>query len=292
MRARAGWSGGLVIALALWSLLPGGGVRAAAAQGVPVGTAQNAVGTLVVVRTDGIEHRLQGRGSLPLFEGDVLRTEAASQALIQLRPGIPVALNERTSLKILSRWDKTGGTTRILRVSRGGDLGQGGGRREPARGREPRRRRRGARRRDRSEGGRGRSELAHRGAGHRGAGHALRRLHGTRRDRQRGRARRGVHGPAAGERGGGGVLEAGGVAVTVGRSAEDQIERDAEAPQPDHDADEGAGLALDRLAVERRRETRRLVRRISTIPATRMIESTRATESSIRTALAVGRALG
>ena len=120
MSARGGWSGGLVIALALWSLLPGGGAGPAAAQGVPVGTAQNAVGTLVVVRTDGIEHRLQGRGSLPLFEGDVLRTEAASQALIQLRPGIPVALNERTSLKILSRWDKTGGTTRILRVSRGG----------------------------------------------------------------------------------------------------------------------------------------------------------------------------
>lgn len=120
MGARAGWSGGLVIALALWSLLPVGGVRPAAAQGVPVGTAQNAVGTLVVVRTDGIEHRLQGRGSLPLYEGDVLRTEAASQALIQLRPGMPVALNERTTLKILSRWDKTGGTTRILRVSRGG----------------------------------------------------------------------------------------------------------------------------------------------------------------------------
>lgn len=120
MSARAGWSGGVVIALALWSLLPVAGVRPAAAQGVPVGTAQNAVGTLVVVRTDGIEHRLQGRGSLPLFEGDLLRTEAASQALIQLRPGIPVALNERTAVKILSRWDKTGGTTRILRVSRGG----------------------------------------------------------------------------------------------------------------------------------------------------------------------------
>ena len=118
-----------MIALALWSLLPGGGAGPAAAQGVPVGTAQNAVGTLVVVRTDGIEHRLQGRGSLPLFEGDVLRTEAASQALIQLRPSIPVALNERTSLKILSRWDKTGGTTRILRVSRGGS----GPRRGPAR---------------------------------------------------------------------------------------------------------------------------------------------------------------
>lgn len=120
MSARARWAGAVVVALGFCSLLPGGGAGPAQAQGVPVGTAQNAVGTLVVVRTDGIEHRLQGRGSLPLFEGDVLRTEAASQALIQLRPGIPVALNERTSLKILSRWDKTAGTIRILRVSRGG----------------------------------------------------------------------------------------------------------------------------------------------------------------------------
>lgn len=120
MTARAGWRGGWTMALGLWALLAGGGLDPAAAQGVPVGTAQNAVGTLVVVRTDGIEHRLQGRGSLPLFEGDVLRTEANTQALIQLRPGVPVALNERTTLKILSRWEKTGGTTRILRVSRGG----------------------------------------------------------------------------------------------------------------------------------------------------------------------------
>jgi hypothetical protein len=119
MRARRGWSLGLAIAAAAWSVLPGGGAAPAAAQGVPVGAAQNAVGTLVVVRTDGIEHRLQGRGSLPLFEGDVLRTETGSQALIQLRPGIPVALNERTTLRILSRWEK-GGTMRILRVSRGG----------------------------------------------------------------------------------------------------------------------------------------------------------------------------
>lgn len=120
MRALVASGGGLVIALTIWSLLPGGDAGRVAAQGLPVGTAQNAVGTLVVVRTDGIEQRLQGRGSLPLFEGDVLRTEAASQGLIQLGPGIPVALNERTTLRILSRWDKTGGTTRILRVSRGG----------------------------------------------------------------------------------------------------------------------------------------------------------------------------
>jgi len=110
----------VIVALGLctWLLLPGG-VVPVAAQGVPVGTAQNAVGTLVVVRTDGIEHRLQGRGALPLFEGDVLRTDPGSQALIQLRPGTPVALNEKTTLKILSRWDKTSGTMRILRVRQG-----------------------------------------------------------------------------------------------------------------------------------------------------------------------------
>ena len=114
--------GGLVTAGVVAVLALAGGPRSAGAQGQPVGTAQNAVGTLVVVRTDGIEHRLQGKGSLPLFEGDVLRTEPASQALIQLRPSTPVALNEKTSLKILSRWDKSlggNGIIRILRVSGG-----------------------------------------------------------------------------------------------------------------------------------------------------------------------------
>lgn len=115
---------GPVLVVALGAALAGlaADPRPAEAQGQPVGTAQNAVGTLVVVRTDGIEHRLQGKGSVPLFEGDVLRTEPASQALIQLRPGTPVALNEKTSVKILSRWDKNAGasgTIRILRVSRG-----------------------------------------------------------------------------------------------------------------------------------------------------------------------------
>ncbi|HKW90518.1 MAG TPA: FecR family protein [Methylomirabilota bacterium] len=108
----------VAVGLAAWLVLAAT-VGPAAAQGGPVGTAQNVVGTLVVVRTDGIEARLQGRGALPLYEGDVLRTEPGSQALIQLRPGIPVALNEKTTLRILSRWEKTGGTTRILRVSRG-----------------------------------------------------------------------------------------------------------------------------------------------------------------------------
>ena len=89
------------------------------AQSALAGTAQNSVGVLVVVRPDGIEDRLQGKGSLQLFEGDVLRTEPASQALIELRDGVKVALNENTTFKILSRWEKAKGTTRILRLRQG-----------------------------------------------------------------------------------------------------------------------------------------------------------------------------
>ncbi len=104
---------GAVLALLLW------GGTAASAQGTPVGTAQNAIGTLLVVRSDGIEDRLQGKGALPLYEGDVLRTEASSQALIQFREGVQVALNEATAFRILSRWEKARGITRIIRMQRG-----------------------------------------------------------------------------------------------------------------------------------------------------------------------------
>lgn len=105
--------GAAVFVLLLW------GAPSASAQGTPVGTAQNAIGTLLVVRSDGIEDRLQGKGSLPLYEGDVLRTEAATQALIQFRDGVQVALNEGTAFKILSRWEKARGITRIIRLSQG-----------------------------------------------------------------------------------------------------------------------------------------------------------------------------
>ena len=105
--------GAAALVLLLWGAPP------ASAQGTPVGMAQNAIGTLLVVRSDGIEDRLQGKGSLPLYEGDVLRTEAATQALIQFRDGVQVALNEGTAFKILSRWEKARGITRIIRLSQG-----------------------------------------------------------------------------------------------------------------------------------------------------------------------------
>ena len=59
------WALGL---LPMWSVVP------VFAQSAQVGTAQNAIGTLVVVRPDGIEDRLQAKGSLQLFEGDVFLT--------------------------------------------------------------------------------------------------------------------------------------------------------------------------------------------------------------------------
>lgn len=96
-----------------WLVLP------AAAQSIRVGQTQNAIGMLVVVRSDGIEERLQGKGPVPIFEGDVLRTESSSQALIEFRDGIQLAISENTSLKILSRWEQAKGITPILRLKRG-----------------------------------------------------------------------------------------------------------------------------------------------------------------------------
>ena len=107
---------GCVLTMSLvlvWSAAP------VSAQSAQVGTAQNAIGVLVVVRPDGIEDRLQAKGSLQLFEGDVLRTEPASQALIEFKDGVQVALNENTSFKILSRWEKAKGITRIIRLKQG-----------------------------------------------------------------------------------------------------------------------------------------------------------------------------
>lgn len=96
-----------------------GGVTLGFAANAPVGWAVNAIGTLTITRADGVEEQLQGRKTLPLYEGDVLKTDASSQAYIQLKQGVNIALNEETSLKILSRWQKDKPTTWILRLSQG-----------------------------------------------------------------------------------------------------------------------------------------------------------------------------
>jgi ferric-dicitrate binding protein FerR (iron transport regulator) len=91
----------------------------AGAAGAPIGWAVNAIGTLTVVRGDGVQEQLQGRKTLPLYDGDVLKTDASSQAYIQLKLGVNVALNEETSIRILSRWQKDKPITSILRLSQG-----------------------------------------------------------------------------------------------------------------------------------------------------------------------------
>jgi hypothetical protein len=84
-----------------------------------VGNAVNAIGEFTVFRTDGIQEQLEGQGTLPLFEGDRVRTGQGSQALMQFTNGIQVALNEDTEFLILSRWEKSKGYTKILRLSAG-----------------------------------------------------------------------------------------------------------------------------------------------------------------------------
>jgi hypothetical protein len=91
----------------------------AVAQNTSVGLATNAIGTLTIVRTDGVQQRLQGKGSVPLYEGDVLQTDGSSQALIEFKEGIQIALNESSSFKLLSRWEQGKPTTRILRLKQG-----------------------------------------------------------------------------------------------------------------------------------------------------------------------------
>ncbi|BFU96695.1 MAG: conserved exported protein of unknown function [Nitrospira sp.] len=108
-----------MIAVLLLGVLNLATLPTAYADNTPMGTATNAIGTLVIVRTDGVQQRLQGKGNVPLYEGDVLKTDAGSQALITFTEGIEVALNENTSFKLLSRWEKDKPTVRILRLKEG-----------------------------------------------------------------------------------------------------------------------------------------------------------------------------
>ena len=115
------WNQQTFIFLCLLGLfwLPLNSLDRAFATGEAVGTAKNAIGGFMVVRSDGIEEQLEGKGALPLFEGDVLKTEGSSQAMIEFNDGIQVALNENTMFTILSRWEKDKGFTRVLRLKHG-----------------------------------------------------------------------------------------------------------------------------------------------------------------------------
>jgi hypothetical protein len=105
--------------LAVAFLLVAGGGERVAAQSEQIGQVVSSMGTTVVVRTDGIQERLQGKGAVRLFEHDVIRADAGVRAVIELKEGIRIALNEKTTATLHSRWEKARGTTRIVRLSVG-----------------------------------------------------------------------------------------------------------------------------------------------------------------------------
>ncbi len=107
-----------IVALTITASLAGI-VQEIHAANAPIGWAVNAIGTLTIVRTDGVQEQLQGRKTVNLYEGDVLKTDPGTQAYLQLKEGVNVAMNEDTTFKILSRWQKDKPTTRILRLSQG-----------------------------------------------------------------------------------------------------------------------------------------------------------------------------
>ena len=81
--------------------------------------------SVMVVHPDGIQDRLRGKGLVKLFEEDVLKTEPGSQALIDFTDGVVLALNQNTTIKLLSRWEKTKGITRIAQLDGDGHLVDG-----------------------------------------------------------------------------------------------------------------------------------------------------------------------
>lgn len=112
---RKRWSGSALALLLALVWLP----LTAWAANIVVGVAKNAVGTLLITHSDGVEERLRGKGALTLYEGDVLSTGADSRALIELRDGTRLGLDYQTRAIILSRWEKGKDDTRILRLGKG-----------------------------------------------------------------------------------------------------------------------------------------------------------------------------
>ena len=98
---------------------PPGGVSGGpvlVAQLAAVGQAENAVGTLIVRRADGRVDQLRGQGSLPLFEGDELKTQRGSKALVRLADGAQLALNEETTFVVRGRAERGAGVLRLFKL--------------------------------------------------------------------------------------------------------------------------------------------------------------------------------
>jgi hypothetical protein len=92
------------------------GLPLAFAQLTPVGNAENAVGALIVRRTDGRVEQLRGKGSFPLYEGDECKTERGGKAFIRLTDGTQLAMNEETTFVVRARTERSRGVIRIFKL--------------------------------------------------------------------------------------------------------------------------------------------------------------------------------
>ena len=88
-------------------------------QMTPLASVRNAVGGVVVVRTGGLQERVQGKASVLLYEGDTVKTDSASQGMIEFNDGVQVAVNEHTTFKLLTRWVRGHAPVHILRMKEG-----------------------------------------------------------------------------------------------------------------------------------------------------------------------------
>jgi ferric-dicitrate binding protein FerR (iron transport regulator) len=84
-----------------------------------LGTAENAVGVLVVRRADGRVKHLRGKGALALYPGDECRTEPGSRALIRLADGTLLAMNDETTFTVLTREESGTRIARVIRLALG-----------------------------------------------------------------------------------------------------------------------------------------------------------------------------
>jgi ferric-dicitrate binding protein FerR (iron transport regulator) len=127
---RLRWTLGVAMALAVHASVPAEATHAgfAAGDGKPpggpillaqlrlVGNAENVLGALTVKRADGRIDQLQGKGALPLFEGDECKTARGSQAFVRLADGTQLAMNEDTVLVLRARTERGLGIIRIFKL--------------------------------------------------------------------------------------------------------------------------------------------------------------------------------
>ena len=89
------------------------------AQMTALASVRNAVGGVVVIRNGGMQERLQGKGSVLLYEGDTVKTESSGQGMIVFNDGVEVAVNEHTAFKLLTRSIRGHAPVHILRLKEG-----------------------------------------------------------------------------------------------------------------------------------------------------------------------------